>query len=194
MALRFTVEDGTLVPHANSYCSVETADDYWDEQPPGASTFVGGPSGAVAWSELTTVEKQQRLILATRMLDEIITWAGTRFVGHPDTLSQKRQWLEWPRYDMFDRTESYEIEAETIPVALQQATAEYAGQLGDKSRTEDDAAENVGMTRLSAGEVNFDFDPLQKTVPNRVLYMLYPNWIADYRQRSRRTLQTVRLR
>lgn len=190
--MAFVVEDGSGKPDATSYCPVAVADEYYADLPAGTNNFVTGPDGAT-WAALANADKQRRLIMATRQLDAIIQWSGLRRDGHPDTISAKRQRLEWPRYDMFGREALYEIESNTIPEALQHATAEFAGYFGDAARVEDDAAEDAGMSSLRAGDVNFDFDPRHKPIPNSVYYLLYPNWIASVRQRSRRSIRSVKL-
>ena len=181
---------------ATSYTTVEEADAYHAAQPPGTRTFVPA-AGETDWATLSTEAKQHRLMLATRLLDQIVVWTGSRYYGHPDTLAARgtqQQSLEWPRYDMFDRTGRYEIDIDTIPQQLKDATAEFAGQLGDLSRTQDDAVETASLSGIRVGPVNLAFDrPEAKRIPDSVVYMLYPHWYSRLRHRSKRSISTVRI-
>ena len=191
-----TFDDTVGTATSTSYCSVAAADAYHAAQPPGTRTFIAGPGEMATWADLPEASKQHRLMLATRLLDSIIEWTGERFRGHPDSVAGRTegQRLEWPRYEMYDRTGKWLLERDAIPEALQHATAEYAGQLGEASRTVDDAVETASLTTLRAGPVNLAFDrPQAKPIPDAVVYLLYPNWIRRIRQRSRNTIGTASL-
>lgn len=77
----FIVEDGTGIPNANSYTSVEFADEYF--------TLRNEPK----WLALTTEQKQAALVKATDYIDMLpLVW-----VGLPFTLTQS---LKFPRLVM----------------------------------------------------------------------------------------------
>lgn len=107
MAFVFTVEDGTGVAGANSYVAVATADDY----------FVVDTGFAAAWLAYTTQQKQYALAWATRILDQKVTWRGTR--------EETTQALAWPRSGTTDK-DGVAIDSDTIPAQVQQATMEMA--------------------------------------------------------------------
>ena len=60
------VEDGTGLPNADSYVSVEFADTYFSAR------------GVSVWATLTNTVKEQLLIKATDFIDNIYQWNGKR--------------------------------------------------------------------------------------------------------------------
>jgi hypothetical protein len=67
MTFAFTVEDGSIVPSANSYVTVQEADDY----------IIQNIHAYPAWESLDLVQKQYLLAWATRYLDRRARWNGT---------------------------------------------------------------------------------------------------------------------
>lgn len=104
----FTVEDGTGLEEANTYCTVAFADAYHLQY--------GNPS---AWSTLTTAEKQDALRQATRIADDRYAhrWTGVR--------GSSEQALDWPRAYGTDSAGN-EIDSATLPTKLKQWTARAA--------------------------------------------------------------------
>ena len=97
------VEDGTGLNDANSYASVEFADDYFSAR------------GVSEWAELETEVKEQSLIKATDYIDSIFQWYGKKEFEH--------QALRFPRVNIRD----YEgAEIKGIPLCLKQAVCEAA--------------------------------------------------------------------
>ena len=72
------------------------------------------------WTAASTDNKERSLKMATRLLDERMTWNGSK---HTDEQS-----LRWPRGFVTDY-DGYSIETTEIPVAIQNATAEFARHL-----------------------------------------------------------------
>ena len=108
----FVVEDGTDVPNANAYVSVEYADAYFENK------------GISDWGELTLTAKQSRIIVATQYIDA--RWFG-QFKG--DRFYED-QTLEFPR-DEWTRTVEDPVTEETsivpyMPAPLLMAACEYA--------------------------------------------------------------------
>ncbi|HEX8087662.1 MAG TPA: DnaT-like ssDNA-binding protein [Blastocatellia bacterium] len=91
--------------NSNSYLSVADADSYVAER-------VGDTS---AW-DVDDAEKEKALISATRRLDQ------QDFKGCKTT---REQALEWPRYDVPDRSGWY-YDSDAIPAPIKQAAAELA--------------------------------------------------------------------
>lgn len=101
--MAFVVEDGTEVANANSYGTVQGADDYFADR------------GITAWGPIATPAKQSALIAATDYIDK--RW-GSAFKGCQLTATQS---LEFPR-DAFVDVNGVGV----IPEALKKATYEYA--------------------------------------------------------------------
>ena len=97
------VEDGTGKADANSYASVEYADDYFSAR------------GVSAWAALETEAKEQALIRATDYIDNIFQWYGKKLTTE--------QALRFPRQNIKD----YEGQDITgIPAVLKQAVCDAA--------------------------------------------------------------------
>jgi len=104
--MTFEVETGSGSTTATSYASVATADDYHSIRPEEST-----------WAALTTEQKQERLMLATALLDERLEWHGAKRV----TASA----LRWPRSGLVDR-DGVDVSDLSIPTRLAWATAELA--------------------------------------------------------------------
>ena len=97
------VEDGTGLEDANSYTSLEFADDYFSAR------------GVSEWQVLEISKKEQALIKATDFVDNIYQWYGKKEFEH--------QALRFPRIELRD----YEgIEIKGIPTCLKQAICDAA--------------------------------------------------------------------
>ena len=97
------IEDGTGLENANSYVSVEFADDYFSAR------------GVSEWAALETEVKEQSLIKATDFIDNVFQWYGKREFEH--------QALRFPRVGLRD----YEgAEISGIPTCLRQAVCDAA--------------------------------------------------------------------
>lgn len=96
------VEDGTGVTGANSYSTVQAADDYF--------ALFGGD----AWTALTVPQKETALVRATQYIE--LVWSKI----YPGTKFKETQGLGYPRLlCCHDTTPSF-------PAALVSACAEYA--------------------------------------------------------------------
>lgn len=99
--MAFVPEDGTGLPDANSYISVEWADEYFIDR------------GNAKWTDLDEDKKEIALVEAT---DYINLKYGTNFRG---SLATEDQALLFPRLYVGNS-------ALQMPVTLKRATAEYA--------------------------------------------------------------------
>lgn len=101
------VEDGSKPQNANSYCSIEFADNYHELM------------GDADWAGFDTATKTSALIKATESLDLLY---GQRYLSMrwPGVQS-----LLWPRYVFVDRN-NYIRQQNEIPVELQKAVAIHA--------------------------------------------------------------------
>jgi hypothetical protein len=101
----FIVEDGSGVPGANSYLSLDDADAYHTDR------------GNTAW-QTTADKKKAALIKATAYVENRFVWE----TGYKaDSLNS----LSWPRYEAED-AEGYGFDGDEIPEKLKAAVAELA--------------------------------------------------------------------
>lgn len=106
------VETGSASPTAESFASVSFCDTYHAKR------------GNTEWAALTEEEKEIRLRRGT----EFIALIGQgRWKGE---VVSEDQALPWPRYDVYDEEGVY-IPHDSIPIALQRATAEAALRASD---------------------------------------------------------------
>lgn len=110
MAVTFTVEDGTIVDEANSYVTVDYADDYLSIK-----------SNADDWTALADTVVKKYLMWATRLLDQ-------RAVFPNSTPTDADQPLRWPRQGAYDRDDEA-IPDDVIPQQIMEATVEIAFNL-----------------------------------------------------------------
>jgi hypothetical protein len=130
---------------ANSYCSIADADTYHETH-----------LYPTDWTDADTDTKCRALQMATRLLDQHVTWQGS-----PVDATQA---LLWPRVGAVG-TNGYAIASDTIPLLLEQATAELARQLITSNLTADNDATKQGLSSLTAGSVSMTFRGGTSTVP-----------------------------
>lgn len=99
------VEDGSGLPDAEAYCSVAFADAYHASR------------GNKAWAGAVAA-REAALRRATDFMTQTCAerWKGERVSMH--------QALDWPRYSVV--VDGYELDADSVPVAIQRACAELA--------------------------------------------------------------------
>jgi hypothetical protein len=137
MAFTFTVETGSgLVPTANSYTSVEEADDILT-----MNIHMTG-----TWDQLSSSVKERLLAWSTRYLDERTRWFGYKTIETSP--------LRWPRTRIFDRDDVL-IGDNTIPHQLKVATAEMARYLIAEDRSAE--RDQDSLKRLKADVIELDF-------------------------------------
>lgn len=138
---------------ANSYATVAQGDLYHQ-------THLYGTT----WENADTDQKGAALIWATRLLDEQISWNGTK--------STSTQALRWPRTEVMD-PDGYYFDGDIIPVWLQNATAELARYLLAEDRT---AERGYGISKVKADVVEVEFDSADEKpiLPASVRSMIGP--------------------
>lgn len=170
---------------ANSYTTRAEADLYYTNRLFSAS-----------WTGSTEAIKDAALIMATRVLDMMLspykyfvppTTGVNAQLGYYRTRPQwtgapvdNIQRLAWPRSGMFDRNGN-EISELVLPIELKEAIAELAGQLITADRTLDNDIAAQGITDIKAGPVGLSFAPggtSTKMLPDAVLFMLVPSWVT----------------
>jgi hypothetical protein len=168
-------------PAANSYCTHDEADAYFDSRLPIVPPWVASGE-AVA------------LVMACRSLESSL-FPSKLFVpasgGHDAYYRQRRTWtglpatttqkLAWPRTGMVDRNGN-EIPSNVIPQELKDAQSEFAGQLLKTDRTLDNDVIVQGITSLRAGPVSLSFKQdgiFAQVIPDAVLNLIPPSWLTD---------------
>lgn len=107
MAFNFIVEIGEADPDANSYASVEFADDYVE----------ANVHASEEWLDLEEEQKQRLLARSSQVLDIRFNWNGQRI--------DPESGLKWPRANCYDQ-DGYLIPDDVIPRVVKQATVEFA--------------------------------------------------------------------
>lgn len=128
MPAEFTVEDGSGKTNANSYVSVENADQYHLDR------------GNSVWAALATAVKQNYLVRATDYVDQRF---GERWVGLRGSDTQA---LDWPRSCVVG------IEPDALPVKLIYAVCEYAIRCSEGQLAPDLEFDAAGVSMVKIGE------------------------------------------
>lgn len=128
--------------NANSYCTLAEGNTYHESH-----------LYASTWTDGEDDNKIIALVWATRLLDEQYDWVGEKI--------SSTQALRWPRSGVIDR-DGWEVDFDTIPQFLKNATAELARQLmtSDRFGTRDSA--QAGIKSVKAGSVAVEFDSLDR--------------------------------
>lgn len=133
MSVALIVEDGTGKADANSYCSLASADAYFETRP-----------RASAWIDIADDYKEALLIHSTRILDASMVWDGDKLKGS--------QALAFPRYDPDTGTTG-------VPVAIVHALCELAFALNGKDLTADSSM--AGIQSLEVGPIKIAADRIR---------------------------------
>jgi len=152
MAFTSVVEYGDGATNSNSYCSLATAENYWDSR-----------LYPTTWDAATDADKRIALSWASRLLDQLLKWSGYKY--------DEDQAIQWPRDGAYDRA-GYAIDSDEIPTFLQEAVAEFAAYLIASDRTAENATK--GFSRIKAGTVDVTINKWdrQSTIPNTVFTMV----------------------
>lgn len=168
-------------PTANSYCSHDEADAYFDARLPIDPPWVASGEAVALVMACRTLDAQlrpQRVFMpATDQRDAYYrirrTWSGS-----PATTTQK---LAWPRKGMFDGNGNA-IPEDVVPQELKEAQAELAGQLLKADRTLDNDVIVQGITEVKAGPVSLKFKEsgiFAQVLPDAVLNLMPPSWFIE---------------
>jgi hypothetical protein len=154
MALTIVVETGSASASSNSYASVQNARDYSLRH-----LYASGLQNA----NQETLEAA--LVWATRVLDEQVSWKGTR-----NSIDQA---LEWPRIGVYDKN-GFLYDNDEIPQWLIDATCELARALIAADRTADDFAGPRGFSQMTVGDLSLSIDKFdrQGVLPDSVVSMV----------------------
>lgn len=128
---------------ANAYCTLADATTFLEQNIHTYST----------WSSASTANKNACIIWATRLLDDQMDWVGSK--SDPLGIDPANQALRWPRQGVYD-PDGDEVDEDTIPQFLVNATAEYASFLLASDRTAD--FDTYGFKELQAGPLKMVVD------------------------------------
>lgn len=149
------VEDGTGLPTANSYCTVEEAAD------------ILSINVYSTWATLAATEGAQDAFLmwATRILDERVKWFGTKVYGTSGTA--------WPRYRAYDK-EGFAIDDNVVPKQVKLATAILANFLVVNAGDPEAVNTSNNLTELKVDVILLKFDPtiLPNKYPTEISFIL----------------------
>jgi hypothetical protein len=112
--MALTVEDGTGLAAADSYISEANADAY----------AVARYGATDPFAVLTTAQQEEKLRLAAQELD------GEYLERLKGVRKTQLQGLAWPRKNVRD-LDDYAVDADSVPVVVQEAQVEYARRITD---------------------------------------------------------------
>lgn len=149
MAILLIKEDGNGFADANSYADVSDGDAYHD-----------GHLYASAWTGATGDAKASALVMATRLIDSLYQFNGTR--------TSVSQGLQWPRSRCPDPDSadvplsallpipSNCVEYDKVPKAVVQATCEMARELLIADRTTAPPGEGLKYQNVNGTQTGYD--------------------------------------
>lgn len=133
------VENGTGLTNANSFVSIEYADDYFSAR------------NVTQWASLTDHEKEVLLIKATDYVN-----ASYKFRGKKSTQAQA---LSFPRTNCIDN-DGYKVEG--VPNNLKDAVCEASILLNGGEELFQKAESNGAVTSEHIGSISFTYDTSKK--------------------------------
>ena len=135
----FIVEDGTGLKNANSYVSVEFADEYFSTR------------NIANWETYIPENKQKELIKATNYINYVFQWKGKK--------KTQEQSLAFPRTDLVDN-DGYKVEG--VPEVLKEAVCDATLELINGKSLYHTESENGNVTSEKIGELAFTYDTKSK--------------------------------
>ena len=141
------VEDGTGLVNADSYVSVEFADNYFSTR------------GITVWAELDTTKKEQSLIRATDFIDNMFQWCGKQ--------STAEQSLRFPRVNLKDYEGS---DITGVPTRLKKSVCDVAVIASSGSELFQTSDVNGDVVSETITSLSFTYSKTEKTVASRTLY------------------------
>lgn len=153
MTFSFTVETGTGDPDANSYVDVDTANDYI------STNSYASPN----WDALSDDEKEKALSRATRYIDNIVDWNGTRV--------DQDSGLRWPRAGAYDQ-DGFEIPDDVIPQILMDAVCEFASLVITEDWTGTQGTRGFRQIEVDVINLKMDDSYVRPSLPSYIIDML----------------------
>ena len=153
MSFALVAETGAGLANANSYTTVEEADDY-------ISVNI---HAAPKWAALTVEVKEKLLVWASRYLDSHAVWYGEKKTG----LSA----LRWPRTNTKD-VDGIDIKDNVVPQAVKNATASLAVYLLDTDRNLERPQDGLESIKVDVIELVFREGYTLPKFPKNINWML----------------------
>ena len=127
---------------------------------------VGLSSGATVNRE-TANDKERALIWSTTLLDEMMSWYGTK--------RTKEQSLRWPRSGVYD-ADGTAFDYDTLPNLLIVGTCELGLSLLENNAFKLPLAVGLGVSEIQAGPPKAKIEPtnLQTVIPDNIISILDP--------------------
>ncbi len=153
MALVLIKEDGTGKIDANAYVNVADGDAYHE-----------GHLYAAAWTGATADNKSAALVMATRLIDSQLRFAGFK--------ANETQALQWPRRDCFDPDLGATTARDAVPKEIRDATCEMARELLILDRTAAPPGEGLKYENVGPNQTGFsktDVRPIISHVAQAIL-------------------------
>lgn len=160
MSFVFTVETGVGASDANSYTSVEFADDY----------IVTNIYASGDWMALDDTVKQYLLVRASRNIDARTTWKGRR--------AYQDQGLKWPRNGVYDE-DGFLIHDDCVPTIVQEAICEFASYLMEDDWTAPIAQLGLRELQVDVIDIKYELGYIRPALPDTVISMLAPLGLVD---------------
>jgi hypothetical protein len=161
------VEDGTIVTGANSYCTADEADLYFEKR-----------LHTTVWDDADPDDKEKALMWASRLLDEQVVWSGWAV--------SDSQPMRFPRDGLYN-SEGDEVGGALIPLFLKDAVSEFALHLLSEDRTLDTNRDLIGLkrVRIDTVEIEAENSILSKPVIPSSVWSIIKNYGRAYGSRRR---------
>jgi hypothetical protein len=153
MPLTLVKETGAGLSTANAYADVADGDAYHE-----------GHLYATAWTGATAANKAVALVMASRLIDMEMKFAGLRSV--------KAQALQWPRVDCPDPDTGALVPEDAVPKAVVEAACELARELLIVDRTASPPGEGLKYENIGTTQRGYDKGDTRPVIPALVQAML----------------------
>jgi len=139
---------------SNTYCTLVEADSYHETRLHNED-----------WTDANDTNKNAALVWATRLLDEMVDWVGTKYTT--------AQALRWPRSGAYN-LDNEDYDYDTIPQWLKNATAEFAMYLLSEDRQAED--DMMGFKEITLDVITLKADKYDRphTIPKSVWDIIQP--------------------
>jgi hypothetical protein len=164
MALILIKETGAGLVDANAYANAADGNAYHE-----------GHLYATAWTAASAANKDAALVMATRLIDAELQFAGWK--------SEATQSLQWPRVSCLDPDGEDDLPSDAVPKAVQDATCELARELLIVDRTASPAGE--GLKYYNNGPLQTGYDKSDtRSIISRVAQAMLAKYGALLKSRS----------
>ena len=133
---------------ANTYCSLAEAETYFESK-----------YHKDNWTAATDANKNIVLVESTRLLDQHFDWEGVKWSSD--------QALRWPRTGVIT-PDAYDVDYQTIPQFLKDATAELALHILTEDRTQENDTRGIKSMKAGPLELHLDKGDRQLVIPDAV--------------------------